>query len=101
MILPENLDRCNKIAHAGTQNYQKLSVEGNKIPARDRKVPRGAFIPSCNQKVIIGSRRLYREKLLWVRGMQGAPHLAGDGSSSVTPSFRRMTAGYAGGAGGQ
>jgi hypothetical protein len=45
MILPENLDRCNKIVHAGTQNYQKLSVEVNKIPAGDRKVPRGAFMP--------------------------------------------------------
>jgi len=38
-------------------------------------------------------QRLYREKLLWVRGMQAASHLAGDGSSSVTPGFRRMTAG--------
>lgn len=47
------------------------------------------------------SPRLYREKLLWGRGMQGTPHLSGDGLSSVAVGFRRMTAGYAGGAGGQ
>jgi hypothetical protein len=65
MILPENLDRCNKIAHAGTQNYQKLSVEVNKIPAGDRKIPRGVFIllGFCSEKFKVqGSRFKVKSK---------------------------------------
>jgi hypothetical protein len=38
MILPENLYRCNKIAHCQDQNLKKMSAEVKKNPAADQKV---------------------------------------------------------------
>jgi hypothetical protein len=43
MILPDNLDRCNKITHAGDKNEQKIRSEGWNYPAGDRRSPELIF----------------------------------------------------------
>jgi hypothetical protein len=39
MILPENLNRCNKIAPNGAQNYKKISADPQKIRPGTKKSP--------------------------------------------------------------
>jgi hypothetical protein len=39
MILPENLDRCNKITHAGDKFFQKNEAWSHKNPVGERQTP--------------------------------------------------------------